>query len=126
MLSERVSNQSASVKPRPRVDSVCPDLNFRYLETDRFLVTPNTTRVEIFMDNKAFTETNLTKLFSYLSDKYNETLNLTIIVYTDWSQIGLPVNCLDGAMSGGNSMLEQYDFHEAIFYRRGGAEPKHR
>lgn len=98
----------------------CVDLPFRYLVVDSYRATPNSTRVELFIENIAFSETNLKLLFNHFSRTYIETPNLTVVVFTDWNQLTLPSECLRGAISESAGVVEQNKFHEAVFYRREG------
>lgn len=106
--------------------SDCVRMDFRYLITADYQITPNTRRIKVFLDEKAFTEENLKKLFRYLSDKNpdpnDSPNNLTVVVNTDWKQLDFPSDCPPIATSGGNSGTDAYDYHWARFYRREGKE----
>ena len=46
-------------------------MDFHYLELDKYSYETSTLKhIEIFIDEKAFTEKNLSTLLGYLSDKY--------------------------------------------------------
>lgn len=96
----------------------CNTLDFHYLVTWDSMVTPNTRQINIFLDEKAFSEENLKTLFTYLSDKDSNSENLMIFVKTNWQQLSLPTDCPPSGMSGGNGKPDKYEYHEAKFYRR--------
>jgi hypothetical protein len=71
--------------------------------------------VEVFLDEKAFSEENLKKLFAHLSPKYPAT-RLIIEVFTDWNQLPLPSDCPGAGTSNMPDRPDLYDYHQAIYY----------
>ncbi len=96
----------------------CVTLNFHYLVTWDSMVTPNTQQINIFLDEKAFSEENLKTLFTYLSGKNPNSQNLIVIVKTNWQQLSLPSDCPASGTSGGANKPDEYDYYQARFYRR--------
>jgi len=103
----------------------CVTMKFRYLITQDYKSTPNTRHIEVFLDEKAFTEKNLKTLFNYLSDKNPEPNNspnrnnLIVIVNTDWRQLEFPTDCPPIGISETGAGTDTYHYHFARFYRRG-------
>ena len=103
----------------------CVTFDFHYLITSDWQMNEKVHEIKIFMDEKAFSEENIKKLFRYLSDKTparDESENLILLVYTDWKQLGFPSDCPPSGSSGGNSGKDAYDYYWARFYRRGDKE----
>lgn len=99
-------------------DTECATLPFHFLIVENALYSESIRHVEIFLDDAAFSEANLKDLFSFISKKYVEPIGLTIVVKTNWQQLSLPSDCPPSGMSNTTTPLEQYNYHEAIFYRR--------
>ncbi len=100
----------------------CFTMKFHYLLTLDYMVTPKLREIHVFLDEKAFSEENLKILFSHLSKQFQEPNYLSVKVKTDWSQIPLPSNCPPKGTSNMPSEIDRYDYHQAIFYRRGENE----
>jgi hypothetical protein len=100
----------------------CTTLDFHYLQTENVLYSPLNRHVEIFMDEKAFTEKNLHVLFEYLSKQNSEPVDLTVDVKTNWNQLQMPSNCPGGGVSGLPPDPHRYDYLQAIYYRRKDRE----
>ena len=119
-------NETVQAKTtNPKTDD-CVPLKFHYLVTQDLMMSPNTREIEVFLDEKAFSEENLKSLFRYLSDKNpdpnSSPNNLIIIVNTDWTQIPLQWDCPPVGISGQDTGRDAYDYHWARFYRREGRE----
>ncbi|HEX8251068.1 MAG TPA: hypothetical protein VF599_23035 [Pyrinomonadaceae bacterium] len=97
----------------------CVTMKFHYLVTLDFMLTSKIRRIEVFMNEKAFSEENLKTLFAYLSDKYTSSEDLNVIVNTNWNQLQLPTDCLPLRASNQPDKPDKYDYHQAIFNRRG-------
>lgn len=97
----------------------CITMEFRYLIIENVTQSSNFRRIEVFMNNQAFSVGNLKKLFSHLSNKYPDPKYLTIVVKTDWSQIQLPTDCPGTGSTNITQRADEFDFHRAIYYRRG-------
>ncbi|MGD9588305.1 MAG: hypothetical protein AB7Q37_05535 [Pyrinomonadaceae bacterium] len=106
--------------------SDCVRFDFQYLIVSDEQMSPNTRKIEVFMDEKAFNENNLRKLFRHLSDTHPDPNklpnNLLLYVYTDWKQLGTYSDCPVIAMSGGDGGRDAYDYYWARFRRREGRE----
>jgi len=100
----------------------CITMDFHYPITSDNQASPNTRQIEVFLDEKGFSEENLKKLFRYLSDKNpdpnNSPNNLILKVNTDWKQLGFPSDCPGVGVSGGITGTDVNDYHWARFYRR--------
>lgn len=100
-------------------------MDFHYLILENNLSSPKVRHIEIFLDEKAFSEENLTKLFRHISDKNPAPENLTVHVFTNWKQLPLPSDCPLIVISEQPKRLDENDYHKAVFYRRdrsGGTE----
>jgi hypothetical protein len=120
LIIEKSQNTTIESKPD------CVKLPFHYLVTND-VKDYNTRIIQVFLDEKAFSEQNLTTLFRYLSDKNPATdsssyNNLQIWVKTDWSQLPFPSDCPPSANSGGDSGTKRNDYFWANFYRSEGKE----
>jgi|KBSSwiStaDraftv2_1062776.scaffolds.fasta_scaffold140966_3 hypothetical protein len=101
----------------------CVPFSFRWLETENVRYTSKIRHVEVFMDPKAFNEENMKKLFSYLSSTNTDTESLTVILHTDWAQMQPPApNCPGTGISEQPADPHEYDYLQAIFWRRGKRE----
>src|SRR5688572_27733210 len=77
----------------------CVSFDFRWLEFQNVLFSKAVRHIEIFMDERAFSEKNLRALFVYLSKKNPKPGMLTISVRTSWAQLEPYSDCGD-AISG--------------------------
>ncbi len=97
----------------------CKRFEFRYLVVANDLYSANLRHVDVFIDDSAFAEDNLKELFIYLSNKFPDPADLTVEVNTSWRQLPLPSDCPATAMSSQAARWKNFDYHGAIFYRRG-------
>lgn len=103
----------------------CKMLGFRYLVISNELLSPNSRHIEIFLDEKAFSEKNLKILFTHFGTWYPEPYRITINVKTDWSQIQLPLPPECPALSdSGTGNDSPSNFFEAVYYRRNVPQKK--
>jgi hypothetical protein len=90
----------------------------------RFIVLQNSRynsairHIEVFLDDSAFTERNLSELFTYLSKSNPEPMNLTVIVYTDWKQLPFYSDCPPIGVTNQPADPDEYNYHRARFWRR--------
>jgi hypothetical protein len=119
--TQKTTSSSEQTTESSRVNSKadCVTMKFRYLVRNDYMSTPKMRYVDIFMDEKAFSEENLKTLFDYLSDKYTGPEDLTMVVVTNWNQLPLPTDCPPSGISGLPDKPDKYDYHQAIFHRRG-------
>jgi len=100
----------------------CKPFDFHWLELENEQYTSSIRHIEVFMDEKAFSEANLRALFEYLSKANPQPEGLTVVVHTDWSQFQNPSpNCSGWGMSE-SSEVPRYDHLQAIYWRRPGRE----
>ncbi len=120
------SNKVSTEKPdRAKSSADCELMNFRFLVVNDYEPWDGTRKVEVFLDKREFSESNLKKLFSKISKKYAEATSLIIIVNTDWEQLSMPIypaDCPGMGSSERNGRPEKFEFHEAGYYRRGENE----
>lgn len=100
----------------------CVTFKFRYLEIENVLYTPGVRHIEIFLDEKAFSEENLKTLFEYISEKNPEPQHLTAIVHTNWTQLDFPSDCPGSGMSNMPARPDEYDYYQATYHRRAKVE----
>lgn len=100
----------------------CVWMDFHYLILENSLWSPKVRHIEVFLDEKAFSEVNLIKLFRHLSDKNSEPKHLTIFVFTNWNQLPFPSDCPPLVISEQPNKPDEYDYHKAVFYRRDREE----
>ena len=103
----------------------CEPLGFQFIEFSNNMLSKTIQKITVFMNPKAFSKTNLKKLFTSLSNRHSQSKNLVIKVYTDWSQVSVkttPLDCPSGAAVSEMRIKPTYKYHEAIFYRRGKRE----
>lgn len=100
----------------------CFKFKFHYLELENVLYTSVVRHIEIFLDEKAFSEENLKTLFIYLSKKNPEPVHLTVVVHTNWAQIWYPSDCPPVAISEQPVRPDEYDYLQATYYRRAKVE----
>jgi hypothetical protein len=121
-LVHGVSGQNASQANTSNVESDlqidCRTMGFHYLVLENSQWTSTVRRIEVFLDEKAFSEKNLSELFGYLSDNNPEPKHLTIVVHTNWNQLPYPSDCPPYGLTNQPSKPDEYDYHQAIFYRR--------
>ena len=100
---------------------VCEPNPFHFVIVRNDVQSENMRRIEIFMEATAYSVDNLKILFTRISDKYPEPKYLTIIVYTDWSQLDLPSDCPGTGIGGGQprERPHELEFHHARYARRG-------
>ncbi len=115
--------------PTPLPPSECYIVNCgagdrRYLIIDDYETSPIFRHIEIFMDVNAFSEASLAAMFRELDGQYSEPENLTIEVLTDWSQLSKLGDCSGTVISASSTEFEQTRFHQAIYRRRGGKNPR--
>jgi hypothetical protein len=96
----------------------CVRFKFHWLETENSLPTPVVRYIEIFLDEKAFSEENLKTLFAYLSEKNPEPTRLVVKVHTNWAQLDFPsLGCPGSGISNQPDSPDEYDYHQAIYQR---------
>lgn len=120
--SEKVSAQSVEINKR---DNNCEIMDFRFLIEKDYQASPVIHRVDVFLDKRAFSEANLKKLFSKISNKYADATFLIVIVKTDWEQISMPTypeDCPGSGFSEQDSPPQMFKYQEAKYYRRGENE----
>lgn len=100
----------------------CVTFKFHYLEIENVLYSPVVRHIEIFLDEKAFSEENLKTLFAYLSEKNPEPKHLTVVVHTNWAQLGYPSDCPGIGLSNQPARPDEYDYLQATYYRRAKVE----
>jgi len=101
----------------------CVPFDFRWLQKENVLYSEKIRHIEIFLDPKAFNEANLKKLFGYLSSANPGPEGLTILVHTDWAQLGPAApNCLGTGISEQPADPHEYDYLQATYWRRGQRE----
>lgn len=119
---------SCCVPPATPDSHICFDSENRSCEANSFhfeilrndLQSETTRRIEIFMEASAYSVENLKQLFSKVSTKYPEPDYLTIVVYTDWSQVDLRTDAKGSASSGRSpGRPHELEFHHAKYFRRG-------
>lgn len=96
----------------------CITMPFHYLIVENVLYSPKVRHILVFLDEKAFTEENLKTLFQYLSKKNPEPKHLTITLKTNWTQLSLSSDCPQLGLTNQPARRDEYDYHQAIFYRR--------
>lgn len=100
----------------------CVTFNFHYLETQNVLYSSTIRNVEIFLDENAFSEENLKKLFVYISEKNPEPKNLIVKINTNWKQLDFPSDCPGQGASNMPERPDKYDYLQAIYQRRARYE----
>lgn len=100
----------------------CELINFRYLITYDERFTRVSRNIGVFLDKTAFSEKNLKNLFVYLAKEYSGTKILIIHVSTDWKQLPLPVDCGPRGISDVSTEPENFEHHEASYYRNDNTE----
>ncbi len=126
VISKVASNESNQVIKQDSIvrknNDECVTFKFRYLETQNVLYSSTTRHIEIFLDEKAFSEENLITLFAYISKKNPEPQHLTVIVHTNWAQLDFPSDCPGSGASNMPDRPDEYDYLQAIYYRRAKVE----
>jgi len=103
--------------------SVCTKFDFRWLELENVLYSEKVRHIEVFLDERAFSEENLRTLFAFLSKKNPHPQHITAVVYTNWQQLPLPSpDCPGWGMSNMPEKPDRYDYLQAIYYRREARE----
>lgn len=91
--------------------------NMSFLIVSNELRSDNLRHIQIFMINVDFSLENLKKLFSNLSNRFRSPKYLTIVVYTDWSQLDLPTDCERIGSSKKNVNGDKNEFLWGVFNR---------
>lgn len=101
----------------------CLTMDFRYLVISVARYTPVSQRVDVFLDDKAFSEKNLKTLFTHLAKRYSGTKILIIIVSTNWKQLPLSSDCPPRGLSDTSSEApEEFEYHQAEYFRNEEVE----
>ena len=122
IATEESITVSAQTSVAQKQTKDCVKFKFHWLEIENVLYTPVVRHVEIFFDEKAFSEENLKTLFAYLSEKNPEPKHLTVVVHTNWAQLWYPSDCPPFAISEQPDPPDKYDYLQAIYYRRKDRE----
>lgn len=82
------------------------------------MYSENVRHLNVFMDESAFSEDNLTQMFKYLETRYKDVKILVINVKTNWKQISFPDDCMNG-MAISNSPYDPsiFDYYHATYTR---------
>lgn len=113
------SKEIATTSTSEKMSSDCVTMNFHYLVTLNYLATPKARYIEVFLEEKAFSEENLKTLFTYISEKYPDPEYLTVKLQTNWNQLSLPSDCPGSGISNMPDRPDKYDYYQAVFHRRG-------
>lgn len=89
-----------------------------FLVVSNELRSENLRHIQVFMPNSEFSAENLKDLSLYFSDKFPTPKLLTVVAYTDWSQLDLP-SCKVSGISGGGERPDKNAFHWGVFNRHG-------
>ena len=124
-LNSNVEKVSAQTIKTLMTTDDCEIMKFRFLITQDYQAGSVIHHTEVFLDERAFSEENLKKLFSKISEKYSEATFLIVIVNTNWEQISMPIypeDCPGIGISEQNGKPERYEYHTAKYYRRDANE----
>lgn len=107
---------SSSIEPSP----TCVSFNFRFIELENYAYHTETLKhVEVFLDEKAFSEENLKELLAYLSTKHSAWKYLVVVVHTNWAQLDPFSTCPGTGISNMPARPDEYDYFQAVMYRNG-------
>jgi hypothetical protein len=112
-------NDIANVPTSTKKTEDCLTMDFHYLLTENQLYSSEVRHIEVFLDETAFSEENLKKLFKYLSYKNPEPKHLIIEVKTNWKQLDYPSDCPGIGASNLPERQDKYDYFQAVFHRTG-------
>lgn len=107
---------------KSNTQTFCTTFNFRYLQTQNVMYSPVVRHIEVFLDEKAFSEGNLQSLFAYISKQNPDPIHLTVVVKTNWAQLDLASDCPGQGVSGQPSDPHEYDYLQATYYRHKQVE----
>ena len=122
IATEESSSASAQTFVAKKQTKNCTTFRFYWLEIENVLYSPIVRHIEIFLDEKAFSEENLKTLFAYLSEKNPEPKHLTVVVHTNWKQLWFPSDCPPTAISEQPDPPDKYDYLQATYHRRKDVE----
>lgn len=126
LSSDSTHNVMAQSQPETKASSptkFCKQFKFHWLELENEKYSEAIRHIEVFMDEKAFSEANLRELFDFLSKSNPDPEGLTIVVHTDWSQFSEPSpNCPGTGCGECSSKVDPYDHLQAIYWRRPNRE----
>ena len=77
----------------------CTMFGFRFLVIENRLWSSTTRHIDVFLDERAFSEKNLCMLFRHFADNNPEPTQLTVSVVTSWDQLPPSSTCPPTAMS---------------------------
>jgi hypothetical protein len=117
VVESQENNTSTQVNTNKVSIQKCVTFDFRYLVLENELRSPTVRHIEIFLDDRAFSETNLKTLFEYLSKTNPDPKLLTIQVYSNWEQVPIPSDCPGTGRSNMPDKPDKYDYYQAIYYR---------
>lgn len=114
VLGERLEDTNAQIN-----GDDCLPINLHFLIIKNELFSAESRYIEVFLEESSFDEVNLQTLFKRISTWYPKPARLTITVKTNWAQLPFPIspNCPGGGTSGSKTP-ENYNYHEATYYRR--------
>jgi len=121
--AQEIHNESPITTVSKPAAQFCQHFDFHWLELENERYSDKIRQIEIFMDEKAFSESNLKELFEYLSKSNPEPVGLIVVVHTDWSQFGIANPNCDGTGCGEcNFDLPRHDHLQATYWRRPEGE----
>lgn len=99
----------------------CRRFDFRFLTLFEGQLSPTVYKMRIFLDERAFSQKNLTELFRHLSKKQPNAKILTVEVLTNWEQLEPGAfDCEGMGISGaGRAGEDEFRYHKALFKRFG-------
>jgi hypothetical protein len=106
---------NSSLAQKQRKD--CITFKFNYLVTSNILQSSTVREIDIFLDEKAFSEDKLKILFTYFSAKYPKVKILIVKVKTNWAQLQPPSDCPPSGESNQPDNPDEYDYHFAVYRR---------
>ena len=114
------SNKLANAQISTRTSTVesCGLLKSRFIVTSNEMYSVNVRHLEIFMDESAFSEENLTQMFKYLAAQNTDAKILGMNVKTNWKQFSFPDDCRNGTgISNQPYDPSVFDYYHATYHR---------
>jgi len=113
-------NLAVAPSPPPERRALeCGNLDFRFIVTQNHRMSDKVRELTVFMQPEAYSEVNLTRLFTHLSQKFTDPETLLITVETDWERIPVGNQCTT-ATSGSGPDASVNQSHRAKFRRVNG------
>ncbi len=115
--NREISNGHDRQIPAEDPQVFCERPNIPFIVFYNELHSENVRHIKVFLSDKKYSIENVKKISLYLNGEFPSPKHLTVVIYTDWSQLDLPNDCQASGIAGETGKPSKDDFLWAVFNR---------